>query len=309
MNLPVEPDARPAPPDFMSVRQVAEYLQLNEKKIYSLLKTGDLPGTKITGKWLFPRELVDRWVVDSAHGGLLNDRLLIGGGDDPLLERLVLEFSHHLGARALTGHHPSGTREGLELLQAGRIDASLLHWGPEHEAHTRHPALLRQYPKHPQWLLLRLFRRHSGIMYDPRREGAAESLRELLSGSGPGRARWSLCREGSGNYRFFEEACGREGHRPPEARIALSARDAAAQIRMDLADCAPGPYSVAREFGLGFLPLGWEAVDLVVPRHVYFRHLLQQLIDRFTSQHGQETAQQLQGYDLSDCGRIVWGHD
>ena len=51
----------------MSVRQVAEYLHLNEKKIYALVSEGGIPATKVTGKWMFPRELVDRWMLDSSH--------------------------------------------------------------------------------------------------------------------------------------------------------------------------------------------------------------------------------------------------
>ncbi|HHJ19837.1 MAG TPA: DNA-binding protein, partial [Gammaproteobacteria bacterium] len=63
-----------APPDsgrlpFLSVRQVADYLQLNEKKIYELANNGTIPATKVTGKWMFPRELIHRWMLDSSHSG------------------------------------------------------------------------------------------------------------------------------------------------------------------------------------------------------------------------------------------------
>ena len=34
---------------FMTVRQVAEYLQLNEKKIYALATEEKIPATKVTG--------------------------------------------------------------------------------------------------------------------------------------------------------------------------------------------------------------------------------------------------------------------
>jgi putative molybdopterin biosynthesis protein len=47
-------------PRFLSVREVVDYLQLNEKKIYSLATQGKISGTKITGKWLVPRGLVDQ---------------------------------------------------------------------------------------------------------------------------------------------------------------------------------------------------------------------------------------------------------
>ena len=69
----------------MTVRQVAEYLQLNEKKIYALATEEKIPATKVTGKWMFPRELIDRWMLESAHGGVFTDQLVIAGSEDPLL--------------------------------------------------------------------------------------------------------------------------------------------------------------------------------------------------------------------------------
>ncbi|MFV2005255.1 MAG: helix-turn-helix domain-containing protein, partial [Gammaproteobacteria bacterium] len=49
----------------MSVHQAADYLQLNEKKIYALVSEGKIPATKVTGKWMFPRELIDQWILNS----------------------------------------------------------------------------------------------------------------------------------------------------------------------------------------------------------------------------------------------------
>ena len=86
---------------FLNVKQVSEYLQLNEKKVYSLANEGHIPATKVTGKWMFPRELIDRWMLDTSHSGLLNDRLIIAGSDDPLLYRVINNFSADMGSRAL----------------------------------------------------------------------------------------------------------------------------------------------------------------------------------------------------------------
>ncbi len=47
-------------PRFMSVKQVASYLQINEKKVYALVGDGMIPASKITGKWLFPKDLIGR---------------------------------------------------------------------------------------------------------------------------------------------------------------------------------------------------------------------------------------------------------
>lgn len=72
-------------PEFMNAKLVAEYLDLNEKKVYALANDGLLPATKVTGKWLFPKAMLDKWLLESCHNGVLNDRLLIAGSDDPLL--------------------------------------------------------------------------------------------------------------------------------------------------------------------------------------------------------------------------------
>ncbi len=292
----------------MSVRQVALYLQLNEKKIYALLKSGDIPGTRVTGKWLFPRELIDRWVLDSAHGGLLHDRLIVCGGDDPLLQALLLELGNSHGAHALISYSPGGTRLGLELLQKGRADLSLLHWGPAGESDTRHPALLRLYPSHGQWMLLHLYRREAGLMLAPGLEPAIGNLQALKERNAQQPLRWCLRQRGSGMQRFFEEARSSLGIDPgPETPIALSERDAARRIALGLADCAPGCLATAREHGLGFLSLGLESIDLVLPQGIYFRHLFQQLLERLQTPETRELADRLQGYDLEDCGRILWG--
>ncbi|NIO86675.1 MAG: helix-turn-helix domain-containing protein, partial [Candidatus Aminicenantes bacterium] len=41
--------------EFISVRDVSKLLHVNEKKVYTLAQEGKIPGTKVTGKWLFPR--------------------------------------------------------------------------------------------------------------------------------------------------------------------------------------------------------------------------------------------------------------
>lgn len=293
----------------MSVRQVAQYLQLNEKKIYALLKEGSIPGTKITGKWLFPRELIDRWILDASHGGVLNDRLVISGSDDPLLYRMTLDFAQHNRAHALITYSPTGTRLGLELLQASRADVCALHWGPDVESATRHPALLAQYSQHSQWVLVRLFRRRQGILLNPRLNAAGLGLEGLLRESQRQGLRWSMRQPGSGAQRFLIDALERgeaDLHGLEQPSEAFSERDAAANIAMGIADCAPGTESAAVEFGLDFMPIGWEAFDLALSRRIYFRNLFQQLLTTLKSKQGEDLSLQLRGYDLRSCGKIVW---
>jgi len=47
---------------LLTTREVARYLKVNEKKVYTLINEQQLPATKVTGKWVFPKHLVTRWL-------------------------------------------------------------------------------------------------------------------------------------------------------------------------------------------------------------------------------------------------------
>ena len=296
------------PDPFMSVKQVAAHLHLNEKKIYALVNEGRIPATKITGKWMFPRELVDRWMLDSSHGGLLTDRMIIAGSDDPLLYRIILDFAQSTGSHALISYTPTGTRLGLDLLQANRVDVCGVHWGPNSESHTRHPALLSQYPHFRQWVLIRAFRREQGLMVNPALLHGHNVPEDLFDQQ----FTWAMRQSGAGAQRFLLEMLSRYNINAGDLNstiTALSEREAAAAIAMNQADVAPGAHSAAIEYGLGFIPFGWESFDLALPRSIWFRRLFQDLVSRLRSKPSQLMAERFRGYDLADAGELVWGDD
>lgn len=297
----------PQTENFLSVKQVAAYLQLNEKKVYALVNEGRIPATKVTGKWMFPRELIDRWMMDSAHGGLLTDRLVIAGSDDPLLYRVVTAFARDVNAMAQVSYTPTGTRLGLELLQASRVDVSAIHWGPLAESRTRHPALMRQHPQHRNWVLIRAFTREQGLMVRPEvaaREKDAQSLMQRDY-------RWVERQAGAGAQRFLMEmrkvAAG--GRSLNVTATALSEREAATAIVLDQADVAPGARAAATEAGLEFLPFGLEGFDFVLPRSIWFRRLFQDLLGRLQTGECRQVADMLGGYDFRECGEMIWGQE
>ncbi len=298
-------------PRFLSVKQVAEYLNLHEKKIYALVGEGKIPGTKVTGKWLFPKELVDKWMLESSHGGLLTDRLIIAGSDDPLLHRMILRLSDRMRSRALVSFTPMVTRLGLEMLQNHRVDACCVHWGRIEESHLRHPALIRQFPQRTQWIIIRAFSREQGLILRPSASAAGTapaSLQDLIDNR---ELRWAMRQDGSGTQRFLRETLGHGTIDPAAlnaACIAHSEREAAAQVAMNRADIAPGTRASAREFNLDFLSTGWEAFDLVLDRTVYFRRLFQELMEQIQSGESRQEADRLQGYDFSQFGHMIWSH-
>lgn len=289
----------------MSVKQLAEYLQINEKKIYALANDGRLPGTKITGKWLFPKTLIDQWLLESSHGGILTDRLLITGSEDPLLTRLVTHLIEDLAAEALVSYTCTGTNMGLSLLARRRTDVCAIHWGPLQESHVRHVGLIQQYADSSQWLIVRLFYREQGFMLASSLKTDGMTVRDIFRQNWI----WAMRADGAGSQYFLEETAVSYGVDLSGLNTALrvrTEREVASLLSQAQADIAPGPRSVAREFGLQFVPVGWEAFDLVLPRTIYFRQLFQSLLQQLQDRHIQSIAQQLGGYRFEQAGQIVW---
>jgi molybdate-binding protein len=175
----------------------------------------------------------------------------------------------------------------------------------------RHPALLQQHAQHRQWVLIRAFQREQGLIVNPRLLALSKSPEAFFDDQ----YRWAMRQKGSGAQRFLMEILSRY-HKTTdtlnsenETIIANSEREAAAAIAMNLADIAPGTRSVATEFGLGFISLGWESFDLALPRNIWFRHLFQEFINELKSLPSQQMAETLTGYDLGSCGELVWGDD
>ncbi len=299
-----KPDARRSP-TFLNAKQLAEYLQINEKKIYALANDGRLPGTKITGKWLFPKSLIDNWLLESSHGGILTDRLLIAGSDDPMLHRLVTDLINTFDAEALISYTATGTTMGLSLLARRRTDVCAIHWGPLQESHIRHAALIQQYAESNQWLIVRLFQREQGFMLAAGLEIDNMGIGEIFQQNWI----WAMRRGGAGSQRFLEDTAAAYGVDLGELNSALqmqTEREVASLLSRAQADIAPGPRSVAREFGLQFIPVGWEGFDLVLPRAIYFRQLFLALLQHLTSHEMQSIAQQFGGYRFEQSGDIIW---
>ncbi|WP_162301266.1 substrate-binding domain-containing protein [Nitrincola tibetensis] len=289
---------------YMTVKEVALYLHLNEKKVYQLASDGHLPATKVTGKWLFPRKLVDQWLLESSHHGILSDRLLIAGSDDPLLQAGLLRIMQAQKYKALYSYMPTGTQAGLSLLSQGLVDACAVHWGKADESHLRHPALIRQYTGSRHWVLVHLYKRQQGLMF---RTNDTETL--LSEPTRLLEKRWVTRQEGAGSQRFLKDWLTQQRLSHEHLNIsfrALTEREVAAAIARNQADIGPGTESAAIEAGLTFIPVYQESFELVIPRPVYFRSLLQALFEWLQSSEGSLCAQELKGYDLQQCGKLIW---
>jgi putative molybdopterin biosynthesis protein len=112
-------------PDLLTTDEAATYLRLSPRKLYELLAKGAVPCTKVTGRWLFPRAALDRWVM----AGLITSAALaqaaappiIGGSHDLLLELTLRESGCGLASL------PEGSEAGLQRLARGEVMVAAIH--------------------------------------------------------------------------------------------------------------------------------------------------------------------------------------
>ncbi len=48
--------------DFITIREVAEYLKIKEKTAYKLVSENVIPGFKVGGSWRFSKTEIEQWV-------------------------------------------------------------------------------------------------------------------------------------------------------------------------------------------------------------------------------------------------------
>ena len=79
------------PPKFLTTREVADLLRVKERKVYELAADATIPVSRVTGKLLFPSDLVELWVRHGTEwrGGwerLVDRPAVLAGSHDPLLD-------------------------------------------------------------------------------------------------------------------------------------------------------------------------------------------------------------------------------
>src|SRR5215831_18027130 len=111
---------------LLTTAEAAEYLRIKERKLYELVAEQAIPCTKVTGKWLFPRADLDRWLLAgmARPPGVVpaDPPPIVGGSHDPLLQWALAE------SRAGLAILPEGSEAGLRRFLTGQVIAAAIHF-------------------------------------------------------------------------------------------------------------------------------------------------------------------------------------
>jgi len=289
-------------PDLLTTDEAAAYLRLSERKLYELVANGAVPCTKVTGKWLFPRAALDRWLV----AGLVLPALaqapappIVGGSHDPLLEWALRESGSGLASL------PEGSEAGLRRLARGEITAAAIHVhrldGDDEAANLDAVA---DAPGLHDVVVIAYARREQGLVLAP---GNPLQLSDI-AGVAAQRARLALRPQGAGAQLLLLALLARAGLAFDALALVKpvcpTGADIAQAVRSGRADCGIATRAVAQAAGLDFVPLTWERFDLALHQRDYFRPGLQALFKFVRTAAFRERAAELAGYDVSEAGDV-----
>jgi len=293
--------------ELMTTAEVADYLRIKERKVYELVRKGEIPCSRKAGKWLFPKTLIDRWVsqgvrAEAVAGGPAP--AVIAGSHDPLLEWAVRESN--CGLAILGG----GSMDGLARIGAGEAAACGIHMR-DAETKTYNVPWVRRWLGNRDVVVIRWARREQGLLVaagNPLKIGA---IADLCAG-GP-RRRLAQRQEGAGSQLLLQQLLDEVGFGAEDVELiappARTESDLAQLIADDKVDAGVAIAAVARQHRLGFVPLADEYFDLVVRRYDFFEPPLQSLLTFARSAAFTTRAAELTGYDIAELGRVVWNGD
>ncbi len=292
--------------DLLTTNQASKYLRLGERKLYELVADGAIPCTKVTGKWLFPREELDRWVLSGLTRpvgmGLADPPLIVGGSQDALLEWSLRESGSGLATLV------EGTESGVGRVLRGEAIAAAIHYHTEHDVHgageDANVTAVQAIAGLHDAVLVGFVRREQGLLLQPGNPKNLASIADVLASG----ATMAVRQSGAGAQMLLDALLKQHDARLKELpRLdppCLTGPDLATAIRVGDADCGIATRAAAKAAGLDFMPLLWENFDLVMRQRCYFKSAVQALIDFMSRPPLQQRANDLTGYDTSPAGKI-----
>jgi putative molybdopterin biosynthesis protein len=230
--------------------------------------------------------------------------LVILGSHDNTLDLLATLLRRRDPRLRLSSGHV-GSLGGLMALRQGRA-----HLGGSHlydpETNSYNVPYIQKYLAGLPVKLINLAWRQQGFIVLPNNPHNIHTVADLTHSG----VRFINRQRGAGTRLLLDYLLKVEGIDP----VAIQGYDreeythmaVAANVKSGTADVGLGILAAARALGLDFIPLTPERYDLVVPESTFEDPRFRELLAVIRSPEFKTGAEALGGYDLKDCGRLVW---
>jgi excisionase family DNA binding protein len=298
--------------ELMSTKDVALYLGVHEKQVYGLIKSGRLPATRVTGKWIFPKKLIDEWLEESAKAGLSMARqksrviygaLLGAGSNDPALDYLQTCMRKQYPDVFIFSAN-TGSTEGLMALNKGYTDIAWSHlWDPQ--SRTYNVPYVGNYLDKVDAVVINLFYRDLGFLVQKDNPLSIKTFQDLTKKH----VIFVNRQKGSGTRVFLDHHLTNDGI--DQEKIKGYDNEVYTHLEVGLAvlslkaTVGIATASIARLLCLSFVPVTRESFEMILSKDTFFKKEVQALMDILSGDDFRTQVKNMGGYDFKDSGKII----
>ena len=296
---------------LLSTRELAQFLSINEKMVYTLIAEKNLPATKATGKWLFPRHLVEQWLEAQTinfpkqpdplppYDGLL----IIAGSNDILLDRTISLINQRY-SEEMVAFGNMGSLGGIRALRRNHCHIASSHLIQKDGEEYNFGFAIDELGQMPG--IINFCRREQGLLIE---KGNPKNIRSVadLNQAGIKIINRPL---GTGTRLLLDEELTKAGIGGNEiegyTREVSRHLDLGLEILSGRAQAGPCIRAVAELLDLDFVPIKWESFDLLILKDRFFDKGVQQFLGFLSEPSFKKLGDDLAGYDLGVSGKMLF---
>ncbi|MBI4633721.1 MAG: helix-turn-helix transcriptional regulator [Deltaproteobacteria bacterium] len=299
--------------ELMNTKEVAHYLGIHEKQVYGLIKEKRIPSTRVTGKWVFPKKLIDEWIESHVQEGFVQARkkgkriegaLLAAGSNDPVLDILQTHIRKAYPEFYIFSAN-TGSTEGLKALDKGYTDIAWSHLFDPETGEYNLPFLPSFLPNIKP-VVVNLFHRELGFVMAPDNPLGLKKFEDLTRKG----TRFINRQQGAGTRVLLDYHLQKLGI--PTDRIAGYDKEVFTHFEVGLsilsreADVGIATNAISKLLGLSFVPITRESFDMILDKSVFFEKGIQALIEILNSAEFRDKIAGLGSYDFNNSGKILY---
>jgi len=296
---------------LLSTRELAQFLSINEKMVYTLIAEKGLPATKATGKWLFPRHLVEQWLEAQTvnfpkqpdplppYDGLL----IIAGSNDILLDRAMSLFNQR-HPEEMVAFGNLGSLGGIRALRRNHCHMASSHLIQKDGEEYNFGFAREELGQMPG--IINFCRREQGLVVE---KGNPRNIHSVTDLNQPG-IKIVNRPLGTGTRLLLDEelaGAGIEGSKIKGYTREVSRHlDLGLEVLSGRAHTGPCIRAVAELLDLDFVPIKWESFDLLILKDRFFEKGVQRFLGFLSEPSFKTLGEDLAGYNLDFSGKMLF---
>jgi putative molybdopterin biosynthesis protein len=299
--------------EMMNTKEVARYLGIHEKQVYALIKSERIPSTRVTGKWIFPKKLIDEWIESNAQKSLVQAKeksrktegaLLGSGSNDPILD-ILCTYMRKTYPEVYLFSANTGSSDGLKALNKGYTDIAWSHLFDPKTNEYNIPFLPTFLPNvNP--VVVNLFYRDLGFVVAPKNPLGIQRFEDLAHKG----IKYINRQKGSGTRVLLDHHLKKLNI--PISKILGYEREVYTHLEVGLsilskeADVGIATRAVSNLLRLSFIPITRERFDMVLNQSTFFDKSIQAFIEILNSEEFKNRVSRLGGYEFKHSGKILF---